>query len=265
MSTAHADGRLDLRRWASRLWDAVRINVPLWWVLAWTGVLWVLLPWRKTFTTDDLPGSAVLEQHAADIRAELDVLLAEREAIPGFHEVDPGQRRLSDSRRWQVFVLRFYGLDVEANRQRCPKTAAALDQVPDVHTAFFSIFEPHTGLPRHTGAVKGIVRYHLGLIVPDSPDCWIEIGGQRHHWEEGKTLIFDDTFIHRARNDTDETRVVLFVDLVRPMPWPWLDRANRRMLDRLARSTRITDPVARAARFADNPPVDFADNPPVER
>lgn len=255
----------DLRRWASRWWDAVRVNVPYWWVMAWTLVLWVLLPWRKTFTTDELPGSSLLEQHAAEIRAELDDLLAERADIPGFHEVDPGQRRLSDSRRWRAFVLRFYGLDVEANRRRCPKTAHVLDQVPGVHTAFFSIYEPHTRVPRHTGAVKGIVRYHLALVVPDSPDCWIEIGGERHHWKEGEALIFDDTFVHRVRNDTDEIRVVLFVDLIRPMPWPWLDRANRRVLDRLTHSARITGPVARAAHFADNPPVDFADNPPVER
>lgn len=245
-----ATSRDDVARWASRWWDALRVNVPYWWVMAWTLVLWVLLPMRKTFAVDDLPGAALLEEHADVIRAELDDLLAERGRIPGFHEVDPGQRRLSDSRQWQAFVLRFYGLDVEANRERCPKTADVLDRVPDVHTAFFSIFEPHTRVPLHTGAVKGIVRYHLALIVPEGPDCWIEIGGIRHHWHEGRALLFDDTYLHRVRNDTDQLRVVLFVDLIRPMPWPWLDRMNRRVLGRLSRSNRITGPVANAARFA---------------
>ena len=32
--------------------------------------------------------------------------------------------------------------------------------------------------------------------------------------------MFDDTFVHAAWNDTDETRVVLFVDVLRPLPFP---------------------------------------------
>ena len=33
-------------------------------------------------------------------------------------------------------------------------------------------------------------------------------------------MIFDDTFNHEVWNDTDETRVVLFVDVLRPLPFP---------------------------------------------
>ena len=33
-------------------------------------------------------------------------------------------------------------------------------------------------------------------------------------------MIFDDTFNHEVWNDTDETRVVLFVDVMRPLPFP---------------------------------------------
>ena len=34
-------------------------------------------------------------------------------------------------------------------------------------------------------------------------------------------MVFDDTFNHEVWNDTDETRVVLFVDVLRPLPSPW--------------------------------------------
>jgi len=33
-------------------------------------------------------------------------------------------------------------------------------------------------------------------------------------------MIFDDTFNHEVWNDTDQTRVVLFVDVLRPLPSP---------------------------------------------
>ena len=33
-------------------------------------------------------------------------------------------------------------------------------------------------------------------------------------------MIFDDTYEHEAWNDTDRTRVVLFVDFVRPLRAP---------------------------------------------
>jgi len=71
------------------------------------------------------------------------------------------------------------------------------------------------------GPYKGVLRYHLGLIVPqDAEACRIRVGEDIRHWQEGKSMIFDDTFNHEVWNDTDETRVVLFVDVLRPLPEP---------------------------------------------
>ena len=63
------------------------------------------------------------------------------------------------------------------------------------------------------------MRYHLGLIVPDAPveRVGIRVGDVTVGWIEGRSLVFDDTYEHEAWNDTDETRVVLFVDVVRPL------------------------------------------------
>ncbi|MHB8233624.1 MAG: aspartyl/asparaginyl beta-hydroxylase domain-containing protein, partial [Solirubrobacteraceae bacterium] len=71
------------------------------------------------------------------------------------------------------------------------------------------------------GPYKGVLRYHLGLIVPeDAESCRIRVGDDIRHWQAGKSMIFDDTFNHEVWNDTDETRVVLFVDVLRPLPEP---------------------------------------------
>ena len=88
-------------------------------------------------------------------------------------------------------------------------------------TAMFSILSPRKHILDHRGPYKGVLRYHLGLIVPrDAEACRIRVGEDVRHWEEGKSMIFDDTFNHEVWNDTDETRVVLFVDVLRPLPFP---------------------------------------------
>ena len=63
-----------------------------------------------------------------------------------------------------------------------------------------------------------MVRAHLGLIVPkDRERLWIRVDDQILHWDEGKVILFDDSYEHEVRNDTDELRAVLFIDIDRPM------------------------------------------------
>jgi beta-hydroxylase len=88
-------------------------------------------------------------------------------------------------------------------------------------TAMFSILSPRKHILDHRGPYKGVLRYHLGLIVPeDAESCRIRVGEDYRHWQEGKSMVFDDTFNHEVWNDTEETRVVLFVDVMRPLPFP---------------------------------------------
>jgi beta-hydroxylase len=86
----------------------------------------------------------------------------------------------------------------------------------------FSIFEPGKHLRPHRGPYNGVLRLHLGLIVPKAaPDAVaIRVADRLCHWEEGKVLIFDDAYEHEAWNHSDGVRVVLFVDFVKPMRFP---------------------------------------------
>ena len=94
-------------------------------------------------------------------------------------------------------------------------------EIPGMTTAMFSILSPRKHILDHRGPYKGVLRYHLGLIVPeDAESCRIRVGEDFRHWQEGESMIFDDTFNHEVWNDTDETRVVLFVDVLRPLPEP---------------------------------------------
>jgi len=89
-------------------------------------------------------------------------------------------------------------------------------------TAFFSILSPDKHIPAHKGPFNGVLRYHLGLIVPEPKEkCRIRVHDQMKTWDEGQSLIFDDTYEHEVWNETAGFRVVLFVDFVRPIKFPF--------------------------------------------
>ena len=94
-------------------------------------------------------------------------------------------------------------------------------QIPGMTTAMFSILSPRKHILDHRGPYKGVLRYHLGLIVPEGRRGLPDPRRRGHSpLGEGRSMIFDDTFNHEVWNDTDETRVVLFVDVLRPLPFP---------------------------------------------
>lgn len=171
------------------------------------------------FDPDLFPYNRMLEENWQTIRAELDHLLAHREHIPPFHEVSPDQARISQGEQWRTFILYGFGHRSERNCRQCPDTTRILESIPRLQTAWFSILSPRSHIPPHRGVTKGVVRTHLGLIIPrDQVACRIRVGDQTRHWEQGKCLVLDDTFDHEVWNDTDEQRVVFIIDVERPLP-----------------------------------------------
>jgi beta-hydroxylase len=179
------------------------------------------------FDNAAFPWLASLEARAPAIRAELLEILQDRDRLPAFHELSPDVATITTDRQWKTFVFMAYGLRAERNLARCPETAAAIAGIPGLRTAFFSILEPGKRIPLHRGPYNGVLRLHLGLIVPEPREnCWIEVNDQRYVWQEGKAVVFDDLYPHQVHNDTDGLRAVLFVDFDRPCRWPvsWLNR-----------------------------------------
>jgi len=43
--------------------------------------------------------------------------------------------------------------------------------------------------------------------------------GEKYYWHNGEAVLFDDTFLHDAANQSDSVRVVLFLDVARKMNW----------------------------------------------
>lgn len=168
------------------------------------------------------PWAAEVDKDWKKIRAELDVVMERKDELPNFHDIMDEVRTITSDNMWKTFFLAGYGLESEENSKRCPDTTEIIKRIPGMKTAFFSILAPKKHIPAHRGPYNGVLRYHLGLIVPEPKEiCRIRIEDQIAHWEEGKSLIFDDTFEHEVWNDTDGFRAILFVDFVRPVMFPF--------------------------------------------
>jgi beta-hydroxylase len=173
------------------------------------------------FDPEDFAWIEHIERNWDVIREEMELVLADRDALPNFQDISKDQIELTDDDNWKTYFLYGYGFEAKLGVEQCPRTAALMRQIPGMTTAMFSILSPHKHILPHCGPYKGVLRYHLGLIVPqDAEACRIRVGDDIRHWEAGKSLIFDDVFNHEVWNDTDETRVILFVDVERPLPEP---------------------------------------------
>ena len=83
----------------------------------------------------------------------------------------------------------------------------------------------------HIGYYKGIMRYMLPITIPkDTDNIWLNVNGIKYHWEEGKSMLWDDTYPHAAYNNTEEVRVVLYMDVFRTYNISWTGRCVNRIM-----------------------------------
>jgi len=186
------------------------------------------------------PWASGLEGSWVEVRREAERALGLREHIPAFQDISPDQCRISKTDEWKTFWYRGFGYRSEIFAQLFPETARLVDSVPGVETAFFSIIAPGKHIVAHRGVTKGIINYHLGLLVPREPErCHIRVGDQSFHWAEGESRIFDDTNEHEVWNESDEERVVLMIQFHRPLRSP-ARQVSRLLLEVLKRTPYVT-------------------------
>jgi aspartyl/asparaginyl beta-hydroxylase (cupin superfamily) len=201
---------------------------------------------RTFFEPEGFPWIREIEAGAPEIRQELDALLVRRGDIPNIQDLLDNPKYLTKDGDWKAYFLYAYGRCVEENCARCPNTVRLLRKIPGMKTAMFSILAPGKHIPQHWGPYKGVLRYHLGLIVPKPESlCRIRVGSDVRSWAEGRSLVFDDRHPHEVWNDSNVSRTVLFVDFVRPLPWP-LDWINRAVIQIISMTSFVTEAVKRA-------------------
>ncbi len=127
---------------------------------------------------------------------------------------------------WKRYYLRWYGGFLGSAQRSCPKTVELLSGIDSVKGAMFASLPPDASLVRHRDPYAGSLRYHLGLVTPNDERCFISVDGERYAWRDGEAVMFDETYIHHAENNTDSDRIILFLDIRRPVSLPALDWLN---------------------------------------
>jgi aspartate beta-hydroxylase len=170
------------------------------------------------------PWIAALEAQTGVIRDELLGVLgsdAGRERVFTSDALEQQNLRgLAEPPSWTGYYFYRHGERREGNCAGCPQTIRALDALPlarvPAHApeVLFSVFTPGTQLLAHRGVTNTRLVGHLPLIVPEN--CALSVGGEVHEWQEGRVVVFDDTYEHEAWNRSSRTRVVLIFDLWHP-------------------------------------------------
>jgi len=200
------------------------------------------------FFDTDREWCKMLRDAHADITREFLAYQEQTRNIPVFGDVAPEQEELSNNQlaKWRVAVLRMFDRDTSLCAH-FPVTMRLLGAVPHCSLAMFSILEPGKTIAPHEGVYKGVLRYHLGLITPkheNHGDCKLVISGRAYSWQPGKDVLFDDTYEHWVQNATDETRVVLFLNVKRDFESAWLNALNWVVL-KLSRYSWTTKDIVR--------------------
>lgn len=183
------------------------------------------LPQVQYFEREEFPWLDRVEAATAEIRQELLAVMAQDQAFEPYLKPDPSrparQRNgLFNNPAWSAFYLWKNGEFMADNAARCPRTMAALADVPlsavpgRSPSVLFSLLQPGAHIPPHHGVLNTRLIVHLPLIVP--PGCSLRVGNQTRDWEEGKAWVFDDSIEHEAWNRSDQTRVILLFEVWRP-------------------------------------------------
>ena len=214
------------------------------------------------------PGLKELEDNYEVVRDECLALLEHKSTLTDVQNLGAGYTNGGiHTADWKAFMFKS-GEFLDENCLRAPKTAALLRNIPNMDTAFFSIVDPHQYITPHWGYYKGFLRYHLGVLIPNNNDdhkCWLRVNddpwdnkhldesliekGEKYYWKNGEGIVFDDNFLHDAKNESDQVRVVLWLDMRRKMPI-YADLFNRFVIWLVMRDSSI-EKIRKNATLAD--------------
>jgi beta-hydroxylase len=168
------------------------------------------------YPSSAFPRLKILESKFDEIREELLAAL-DNVLIDQWLVAFPDYVKSDEKKAWKTFTFLFFQMKSDHHRKLCPKTAAILDELPEIISCDFSVMKAKTHILPHKGYSKMVLRCHLPLIIPDTERCALRVGDETHHWEEGKLVIFDDSFDHEAWNHSDALRAVLMFDIPNPL------------------------------------------------
>ena len=137
---------------------------------------------------------------------------------------------------WTRLYLKWFKKIDPIGAKLCPQTTNIIRSMPNIQTAMISVLKPGAKIVPHMGPYSGCIRLHMGLITPNSDDCFINLDGKSYSWRDGEVILLDDSYLHYVENNTNKYRVILFCDIVRPMNFIG-DMVNNFLINNLSEYT----------------------------
>lgn len=192
-------------------------------------------PSQPVVKRDDFKELDLLRDNWEIIREEGEKLFDEGYIRDALHNNEAGFGSFF-KKGWTRFYVTWYHGALPSAQKLCPKTLELVKRIPSVKGAMFTRLPAHSHLNPHRDPFGGSLRYHLGLATPNSEACSIYVDDQKLTWYDGKDFMFDETYVHWVKNDTDNNRLIFFCDVERPLPQP-MQSINRAVSSFLASAT----------------------------
>ena len=172
------------------------------------------VPLTHFISRTHFPELKILEDNWQDIRDE--ALALQKNGLITIKDDLPASSFYKDN-RWTSFYLKSYDNDIPSAYELAPKTMALIDQLPSMNMALFACLNPGKKINNHHDPFAFSLRYSLGLSTPNSDESGIIVNGDDYKWADGESIIFDETYFHRAYNDSEKPRIILMTDIDRPL------------------------------------------------
>lgn len=130
---------------------------------------------------------------------------------------------------WHAYYFYAEGVRNDAHCAACPTSTALIEQVSllkpvlPISYVYFSVISSNTYIEPHFGVCNSKLRIQLPILVPkQSKTCYLKVHDQVIPYEEGKCIVFDDSYLHEVKYETSTTttteqqRVVLLIDIWHP-------------------------------------------------
>ena len=179
---------------------------------------WLLSPFNLLLDLFCLPywnkGIYRLQDLPTSYQSEIQTLI---DAAADRNLVGLLESKMQEKKRGMIF-FKWYGKNIPASVE-----------MPEYHQPFkyirtigVSIFNKKQSTGEHFGPLRVTLRVLYNINDIHNKNVFIHVGNQTHYWQENKLFIFDDTLQHQSCNESDAMRYCLFVDILRPSPWPGL-------------------------------------------
>jgi len=153
------------------------------------------------------------------------------------------RRENGKTKAWRVINIKAGDEYSAAAHKYFPSLVRILKGCPQIGTCVVSVLQDGVHIPIHVGYYKGIMRYMIPVVVPkDRENVFLCVNELKYCWTEGVGVLWDDTYPHKVYNNTDEIRVVIYMDVVRPLRWG-LNALNRFILMLACNSKIVKDEI----------------------